>query len=373
MILENIVLLGFVDSAVEYLDNEFKYEGKPAYLNDLNIVDLCNIRDDLNERINNTLNADKETIKALKQTGSDAFKRFLDDRKNNFSLMDEINDLFEEVEEPTEEKNEALGLEDIRDLLAFYNINDNLEGKDDIEEEIKEVEEENIYSDFVEDDIFRKISAASAKLKEEEENEAIDIDIDALFSDVIDQPTEAFNQNEIDEIFDEIVNSELIQDDIPEVNEEEIKEEENEVFVSSLIEELRKGLLKEEEDKKKELVQKNSIYDQINAMYPYLSQGFIRAVYDLKENIAIEYPPSVNLIILHRIVFSSLEDLRQFVEIVLGHDYNVNVDEGRLIVDVFKEHYNTDGKIITNIFEIANQAKLLSGEYDGYKVITEEE
>ena len=33
-----------------------------------------------------------------------------------------------------------------------------------------------------------------------------------------------------------------------------------------------------------------------------------------------------------------------------------------------KEFVNTDGKILTNIFEIANQARLLHGEYEGYRV-----
>ena len=145
------------------------------------------------------------------------------------------------------------------------------------------------------------------------------------------------------------------------------------VYVSSLVDELKKQLQKEEEAKKAEVNERMSIYKKINEIYPYLSAGFVRAVYDMKNSIAIEYPLHENVIILHRLVFHDLEELRQFVEIVLGHDYNVNVDEEKMIVDVFKEHYNTDGKIITNIFEIANQAKLLNGEYDGYRVIVKEE
>ena len=40
-----------------------------------------------------------------------------------------------------------------------------------------------------------------------------------------------------------------------------------------------------------------------------------------------------------------------------------------MIVDVFKEYVNSDGKIITSIFEVANQAALLKGEYEGYRVL----
>ena len=43
-----------------------------------------------------------------------------------------------------------------------------------------------------------------------------------------------------------------------------------------------------------------------------------------------------------------------------------------MIVDVFKQHVNTDGKIVTSIFEVANQSALLNGEYEGYRVMFED-
>ena len=58
---------------------------------------------------------------------------------------------------------------------------------------------------------------------------------------------------------------------------------------------------------------------------------------------------------------------------MMSHEYFVNVDEKQMIVDTFKEHVNSDGKILTDIFEIANQAKLLTGEYDGYRIIEVDE
>ena len=54
----------------------------------------------------------------------------------------------------------------------------------------------------------------------------------------------------------------------------------------------------------------------------------------------------------------------------MNHDYRVNVDENKMIVDIFKDMINTDGKILTNIFEIANQARVLDGNYEGYRVET---
>lgn len=115
------------------------------------------------------------------------------------------------------------------------------------------------------------------------------------------------------------------------------------------------------------------IYDSIVALYPYLSNGFIKGVYELKESFASDYEEGQKIIILHRLVFTNLEGLRQFVDVMMSHEYFVNVDEKQMIVDTFKEHVNSDGKILTDIFEIANQAKLLTGEYDGYRIIEVDE
>ena len=118
---------------------------------------------------------------------------------------------------------------------------------------------------------------------------------------------------------------------------------------------------------------KKKIYDSIVALYPYLSNGFIKGVYELKESFASDYEEGQKIIILHRLVFTDLEGLRQFVDVMMSHEYFVNVDEKQMIVDTFKEHVNSDGKILTDIFEIANQAKLLTGEYDGYRIIEVDE
>ena len=128
-----------------------------------------------------------------------------------------------------------------------------------------------------------------------------------------------------------------------------------------------------EENKRKEEELKSKVYDSIREIYPYLSNGFIKGVYDLKEVFASEYKENKKIVILHRLVFEDIDGLRKFVEVMISHNYLINADENKMIVDVFKEHVNADGKILTDIFEVANQAKYLTGEYDGYRVIKEEE
>ena len=93
----------------------------------------------------------------------------------------------------------------------------------------------------------------------------------------------------------------------------------------------------------------------------------------MKDAIANEYLTVNKVIVLHRLSFKDVENLRQFVEITLKHDYQINADEKKQIVDAIKECENTEEKIISSIFDIANQAALLNGEYEGYRIMSEEE
>ena len=145
-------------------------------------------------------------------------------------------------------------------------------------------------------------------------------------------------------------------------------------YLSDLIDTLNKDDFAEKikENKRKEEELKIKVYDSIKAIYPYLSNGFIKGVYDLKEVFAKDYKEDEKIVILHRLVFEDIDGLRKFVDVMVNHNYLINADEKKMIVDVFKEHINTDGKILTDIFEVANQAKYLSGDYDGYRIIEEE-
>ena len=117
----------------------------------------------------------------------------------------------------------------------------------------------------------------------------------------------------------------------------------------------------------------DDIYHAIAELYPFLSTAFIKSAYNLKEEIANLYPEGLKLILLHRVNFREVEYLRKFCEIMLSHDYQINADEKKMIVDTFKMHTNEDGLILNDIFSVANQARLLCGYYEGYRVLTKED
>lgn len=110
----------------------------------------------------------------------------------------------------------------------------------------------------------------------------------------------------------------------------------------------------------------------ISKTYKELPMDFIKEVLTYKEEIDKEYAINIPIVLLHRISFKDVENLRRFTEIMIGHKFFVNVDEEKRIVDVFKQVVNTSGKIITLICEVANQAKFVGGNYEGYRVIKTE-
>ena len=122
-----------------------------------------------------------------------------------------------------------------------------------------------------------------------------------------------------------------------------------------------KPIVKEDDNK--------PIYDNIASIFPYLSYDFIKGVYADREEIANSYKEGEDVILLHRCIFKDIDNLHEFVEITISHNYQVNVDEKQMIVDVLKNFENEEGAILSNIYTIANQARVLNGEYEGYRVI----
>ena len=147
------------------------------------------------------------------------------------------------------------------------------------------------------------------------------------------------------------------------------EEEANKPYVSTLIEELKQRNEREEAENREKEIRNKQAYENLAKKYSHLPIGFVKGIYDLKESLDYDYHDGQNLIVLHRISFDEVDDLRKFVEICMNHNYNVNADENKMIVDTFREINNGENKILDNIYEIANQASILKGTYEGYNVL----
>lgn len=458
---KNVVLLGFVNRAIEYL-NEHLDEDGVASLVKLKEIDLGSMKKKLDEEFNSSLEPLRATIDALMNSGSEAFDRFVNEEKHeeeNLSIeFDRIFDVNLDDDEAAEDK------EELEDLLSYYDLDGKIEvdektldeeedKADENEPEISVVseanpEEEASFELDEEEEKLLQLIARNVNRKDGQDDDAMsgaNQDLDSIFSELVaaeDKPVKQEEEkpsliNQIQE-FVQIPEEEKVkfienplvdaafeseeekeaEEEIAEAAEEEkaepvypeqvdkddiirlikdiqpmsdvyynriesplaekaapVKEEKapNGQYVSSLIDDLKNQL--DEEEEKKRAIEENyrQIYERIHNSYPYLSDAFIRNVYDLKESIAKEYPLDVKIIILHRSHFNDVENLRQYVEIALKHGYTINADEKQMIVDAFKQYNNTDGKIITSIFEVANQSALLEGDYEGYRVLFEED
>ena len=462
---KNIVLLGFVNKALDYLGKHFDDKLDPSVM-ELKNIDLNGLKSELSDELNASLNNKDENTANLMNAGKEAFDKFMrmskkEDLSNEFDRMFDVD---------LDDKDTPSSKNELEDLLAFYNLSDELnvsayETNDAPEEEAKDTEAEEepqfelneeesqmlktiamnvnrkpedekedtlsgansqldmIFSELMEaeEDIVKdeKIPVKQEEPEEEKEPVKVEVKVEPVdektkeaLSQYIENPlidlqnvqneAEAETEEEKIEVSDmqQVDKDDIIklikeiqplsdvyynkienfidsqENDLPQAVEEkpvEEKIEKDDRYVSSLIDDLKAKMSREEEIKKAEEEAYRQIYDKIHKTYPYLSNAFIRNVYELKESIARDYPLNEKIIVLHRSVFRDVEKLRQYVEIVLKHGYLMNADEKKMIVDVFKQYVNTDGKIITSIFEVANQSALLDGEYEGYRVLLEKD
>lgn len=344
---KNVMLLGFVNSAVDYL-NRHMDEEPDTRLAELKNVDLASLKDELSDNLDASLGTMQSTMSTLLKAGNEAFDKFVEDTHSSGSaISDQFNNLFDIDLDNTRQTNQ----EELARLLSFYNLENDDEDNnvDNSDDELMQKIAKNVTSDDTSD-----IISSTETVKQEE-------GIDSIFNEIVENEDKPV----VEELKEVKINEQQVKQDV--------QKQETQAYVSSLISDLREELIKEEEYKKQEENKKNEIFERISKLYPYLPEGFIRSVYELKEGLSTEYPIGERIIVLHRVSFNDVEDLRKFVEIGLNHEYAINADENKKIVDIFKEFVNSDGRILTNIYEIANQGYLLNGNYEGYNVIVNED
>ena len=418
---ENILLLGFVDKAAEYLDKHIDDDSGNAVA-ELKNIDLHSMKEVLSRNLDVSLGSMQATVQSLMRAGSDAFDAFIENQGDTGALSAELDRLFDlDLKDGTSE-------DDIAKLMAYYHLPadpDEQENTDDttkaedtkITEDTTKTTEPAVANDAedgqetvfeLSDEDAKLLKLISQNVEKVNEGESLQPEasneekkLDHIFSQVINHGRHSDNlqlnpgtslndplieeekpdpnvpnKNDIVDLVKNMQDSDKYYDDI-DVRVENPAPQVNDHFNNSYISEeliarLRKRMIEEDEEKKRREEDFKVISEKIKKVYPYLKSDFIRAVFELKEPIADEYPTGVGIIILHRIAFTEVEHLRQFIEIALNHGYSINADEQKMIVDVFKQHINADGTIITSIFDVANQCVLLQGRYEGYRILYEQ-
>ena len=480
---KNIMLLGFVNRAVDYLDKHLDDRSDPT-LTELKNIDLVSLKNELSESLGFSFGSIPPEVNSLMSAGEDVFDQFIDAHGNKESLSEELGRMLDvDFDNESEEENKPAGNNesDLDRLLAFYNLDGVFAENDseipeiqpdtvDYQAPYEEVDipeqtddDKNLFTLSDEDnELLQQITENVNKVNNGESINQNDADyqsreLDSIFNEVLAHEDIAESEEEkekmkkkaeaeveaeasddkkdeyIDELFryfddsdttispyglsdenkpsvspgnsvdkDDIIRmvqdlqasrenlykeDELFADntdnaeespaeefsDISPIHDDDSDEEEDDVYTSGLIDELRMKMMREDQERESLEQELRETSEHIREIYPYLSVSFIMGVCSMKDAIANEYLTVNKVIVLHRLSFKDVENLRQFVEITLKHDYQINADEKKQIVNAIKECENTEEKIISSIFDIANQAALLNGEYEGYRIMSEEE
>lgn len=389
MKVKNLVLFGFVVSALSYLNDEAKKDREEGNetLTGLEDVDLDEVRKEMGLKLQEAVGEFGEVVSSIVNIGQEAFENYITENGDDEIVsLEELENLLKDdeienevvSETKTDANDDSNYLDNWENYLDSF-FDDTLESQKELADILEKVEtKEKAKEDTKQaDDYLEEIEKAVNSSNQEDL-----MDVEDLFADLYQsERTDEATAKEIDDLFSEILEGEKAEE-----VKQEIQNKEDEVhdLVNDLEDYLNETTLENKEveksEKPEEIIENmnndneySEIYRRINELYPYLSLGFIQNVFDLKETIAEEYPLNKKVIVLHRVRFKDLEHLHQFVELASNNGYNVNVDENQMIVDIFRCYVNTDGRILTNIFEIANRARLLDGYYEGYRIDVEKE
>ena len=132
---KNVMLLGFVNKAVEYLDKHLD-DNLNNSMTELKNIDLESLKKELGSELGASLGSMSSTIETLLNAGGEAFDTFMD-RSKSESLSSEFDRMFDidlDEEKPVEKK------EELQDLLSYYHLDSAFE----VDEKYLDQDEEEV-------------------------------------------------------------------------------------------------------------------------------------------------------------------------------------------------------------------------------------
>ena len=232
---KNVMLLGFVNRAVEYLDKHMDEE-PDTRLAELKNIDLASLKDELNDNLDASLGTMQSTMSTLLKAGNEAFDQFITDNLGKESISDELNRIFDEHDEDRSNNQEELAR-----LLSFYNLDNDFineveedtssdevkedtpsneveETFDEVEindeeilEQVDEAEEETKVENFTskDDELLQEIrkNATNDDIQEImpiDHEIAQDVNIDSIFNEIVEAEQKPNNENNNDVELEEV-------------------------------------------------------------------------------------------------------------------------------------------------------------------------
>lgn len=102
--------------------------------------------------------------------------------------------------------------------------------------------------------------------------------------------------------------------------------------------------------------------EEISALYPYLSKEFIAAELKKNETYNRQFPTDTLVHVTYIIAFADGDKRDVFVQAVAEKGYDVCVlEDGK--VQVSRQFFTEDGAVLSDIYNVANQAACLDGQW----------
>lgn len=121
----------------------------------------------------------------------------------------------------------------------------------------------------------------------------------------------------------------------------------------------------DDEEKKEEKLSPEVL--EIAELYPYLDKAFIAEQFNRNEVFNAEYPEETLITIAHKAKFKDAWTMQEYIKIAEENGYQSEaLSETENIIT--KKMVTTDGAILSDIYNVANQVACVNGVYEGYKI-----
>ena len=107
--------------------------------------------------------------------------------------------------------------------------------------------------------------------------------------------------------------------------------------------------------------------EEIAALYPYLSRDFIDAELNKNATYSEQFPTDTLVHVTYLIAFTDTEARDAFVDTVAEKGYDVCVSD-EMNVQVSRQFFTENGAILSDIYNVANQAACLGGRWLNFTV-----
>ncbi|NCB32705.1 MAG: hypothetical protein EOM64_02280 [Erysipelotrichia bacterium] len=108
--------------------------------------------------------------------------------------------------------------------------------------------------------------------------------------------------------------------------------------------------------------------NEISELYPFLTKPFIEEQFNRNDAFNAQYPEDTLITITHKAKFEEAKVLGEFLAIAEANGFSgtaLNDTEGTVTKKMFTE----DGAILSDIYNVSNQAACLHGTYEGYSIV----